>query len=447
MISGCTSPGVSWKTSYRSSGVLTMDSDLWQQIRRLDAQLRQLVTPINVLKYLNWPDGIEESFLSNWRARNAQLPECFYEVPDWSSEIAELDHFIVQCEGDDPVLRYLRQTAWSYAEAARMLMAVGTPEFTQHSLRLYGRPDDIYQTQSFTGVDAAEFLLEKTSHLLNGSYVPITEAIYTAEPFADRLRHAVQDYFTDDVVEVVVDDKLSSKAIAGTSRIRVRASAMFSELDFDQLYQHEALVHMATAINGNRQENLRCLGLSAPRTTRTQEGLAVFSEVVTHSIDIQRLRRLALRILAIKMALDGANFIECFEFFLSEGQDEQESFKSTQRVFRGGDVRGYVAFTKDCTYLKGLMESHVFLNVAIRDNHPEMITRLFAGRLTLADIVTLGPAFDSGFLSPPRYIPIWARDTRRLAASLAYSSFMMGVDLAGVTLDRFVQAEKVMAVG
>lgn len=242
-------------------------------------------------------------------------------------------------------------------------------------------------------------------------------------------------------MEVLVDDKLSSKAIAGTSRIRVRASAMFSDLDFDQLYHHEALVHMATAINGKRQSNLQCLGLSAPRTTRTQEGLAVFAELVTHSIDIQRLRRLALRILAIKMALEGANFLEVFQFFLSEGQDPRESYKSTQRVFRGGRVEGSVAFTKDCTYLKGLMETHVFLNIAIRDNRPELISRLFAGRLTLGDVVTLGPAFDSGFLTSPRYVPVWASDTRRLAAALAYSSFMMNVDLKDITLDRFVKAE------
>ncbi|MFN3150348.1 tyrosine/phenylalanine carboxypeptidase domain-containing protein [Bremerella sp.] len=418
-----------------------MNSSLQQRIADLDARLREAAKPINVLKYLNWPDAVEHQFLADWQAGNPRLPDVSFKVPDWSQEIEELDQLVVDCEGEHPVLRFLAQTAWSYAEAGRMLMAAGSPEFSQSSIRLYGRPDDVYQTQSFTGVDAARFLLEKTAHLLAGSYVPINEEIFAAVPFANRLRRAVQSYFADDAVEVLVDDKLSSKAIAGTSRIRVRASAMFSDLDFDQLYHHEALVHMATAINGKRQSNLQCLGLSAPRTTRTQEGLAVFAELVTHSIDIQRLRRLALRILAIKMALEGANFLEVFQFFLSEGQDPRESYKSTQRVFRGGKVEGSVAFTKDCTYLKGLMETHVFLNIAIRDNRPELISRLFAGRLTLGDVVTLGPAFDSGFLTSPRYIPVWASDTRRLAAALAYSSFMMNVDLKNITLDRFVQAE------
>jgi hypothetical protein len=161
---------------------------------------------------------------------------------------------------------------------------------------------------------------------------------------------------------------------------------------------------------------------------------------MTRSIDINRLRRLALRIQAIKVALEGGDFIECFKVFLKAGQDEREAFKSAQRIFRGGDVSGRIVFTKDCAYLKGVMELHVFMNVAIRDNQPQLIERLFCGRLTISDTITLAPYFDSGFLERPRYVPPWARDTRRLAAALAYSSFMMNVDLAPVTVERFVAA-------
>jgi uncharacterized protein (TIGR02421 family) len=413
---------------------------LQNRVADLDAQLIELARPINVLKGLNWPDAVEESFLAAWRAGRPALPHVEPCLPDWRSEIAALEDFVRRCEGDDPILRFLRRTASSYAEAGRMLMAAGTPEFTERSIRLYGRPDDVYETQPFTGVDAAAFLLEKTDHLTRGGFVaPLTPDL-PAGPFAERLQKAIDAYFVDDRVSVVVDHKLSSKAIAGTTRIRVRASAMFTELDFDQLYHHEALIHVGTALNGRRQTNLKSLGLSAPRTTRTQEGLAVFAELATRSIDIDRLRRLALRILALRRALDGADFIECFQFFLQAGQDERESYKSAQRIFRGGDVRGRVAFTKDSAYLKGLMETHVLLNVAIRANQPQIVERLFAGRLTMSDTITLAPYFESGFLQRPHYVPPWARDTRRLAASLAYSSFMMNVDLGPVTLDRFVLA-------
>ena len=39
------------------------------------------------------------------------------------------------------------------------------------------------------------------------------------------------------------------------------------------------------------------------RTLTTQEGLATFAEVITGSMDIHRLKRLALRTVAIEMAL------------------------------------------------------------------------------------------------------------------------------------------------
>jgi uncharacterized protein (TIGR02421 family) len=415
-------------------------SVLPHRVALLDGQLHALAKPIRVLKHLNWPDSTENVFLDGWRAGRPALPDVQVAIPDWANEIAALDDFVDRCQGDDPLLRYLRRTASSYAEAARMLMAAGTPDFTTRSVTLYGLPNDVYETQSFTGVDAAEYLLRKTDELLRGAHVAASEAEQTAEAFAMRLQGAVDQYFVDDRIAITVDDKLSSKAIAGTTTIRIRASAQFSDLDFDQLYHHEALVHSGTAINGRRQPNLQSLGLGAPRTTRTQEGLAVFAELVTQSMDINRLRRIALRILALKRVLDGADFIECFKFFLEAGQDERESYKSAQRIFRGGDVRGRIAFTKDSAYLKGLMETHVMLNVAIRDNMPQIIERLFAGRLTMSDAVTLGPYFDSGFLHRPRYVPPWARDMRRLAASLAYSSYMMNVNLADVTLDRFVQA-------
>jgi uncharacterized protein (TIGR02421 family) len=413
-----------------------------QRLVDLDAELLQLADPILVLRYLNWPDSIEETFLENWRAGRPALPAITLCIPDWTREIAALEDFVRRCGGDDPILQILRRTATSYDQAARMLMSAGTSEFTERSIHLYGRPDDVYETQTFTGVDAAKFLLEKTDHLIRGSYVVTTQADLPADQFADRLRKAVDGYFVDDHVEVVVDSDLSSKAIAGTTRIRVRGTALFTELDFDQLFQHEVLVHLATAINGRRQTNLKSLGLGAARTTRTQEGLAVFAEMVTRSMDINRLRRLALRIGALKRALDGADFIDCFKFFLEAGQDERESYKSAQRVFRGGDVRGRIAFTKDSAYLKGVMETHVLMNVAIRDNQPLIVERLFAGRLTMSDTITLAPYFDSGFLERPHYVPPWARDTRRLAASLAYSSFMMNVNIEAVTLDRFVQAAK-----
>jgi len=293
-----------------------------------------------------------------------------------------------------------------------------------------------------TGLDAAEFLLDTTDRLCGGRVVPETESTIPAEQFAGMLRAAIDAFFTDDKVAVQLDPDLSSKAIAGSKRVRLRANAMFSDLDFDQLRNHEAFVHTATMINGQRQPNIACLGLGAPRTTRTQEGIAVLAELMTLSIDIPRLRRIALRVRALALALDGADFIDVFKHFLEAGQSESESFKSAQRLFRGGDVHGRVAFTKDCVYLKGLMEVGTFIRIAMRDNHPAMMNALFAGRMTLGDVVELAPLFESGFLVPAFYIPPWAKDLRTLAAAATYSAFVSRIDLTQVTMQNFVAYEE-----
>lgn len=182
--------------------------------------------------------------------------------------------------------------------------------------------------------------------------VPPTVADIPVEVFAERLQKSIDEFFVDDKVEVVIDPGLSSKAIAGSNRVRLRAGALYSELDLNQLLEHEAHIHAAKMHNGKRQTNLQLLSLGSPRTTRTQEGLAVIAELMTLSLDNVRLRRIALRVKAIAMALDGADFIEVFKSFLDAGQSEEESYQSTVRCFRGGDVRGTTVFTKDTVTLK-----------------------------------------------------------------------------------------------
>jgi uncharacterized protein (TIGR02421 family) len=183
------------------------------------------------------------------------------------------------------------------------------------------------------------------------------------------------------------------------------------------------------------------LGLGAPRTTRTQEGIAVMAELITNAMDLNRLRRIALRVLAVKMALDGADFIDLFKFFLDAGQSDIESFRSAQRIFRGGDVKNKVVFTKDAVYLQGLFEVHTFLRLAIRDNKPNLVRNLFAGRLTMGDAIRLQQQFENGWLKPPAYMPMWASDLRRLSALLAYSAFVANIKLEKVTLNRFIEYE------
>lgn len=403
---------------------------------------------VRILTTLAWPRSVLDAFLADWRAGNPRLPTFVPEAPPGLEECRRrMEDVMRRTPRDHPLGDLLFKTAWSYATAVRMLASMGTPAFCERSIELYGRPDHKRSNQDWSDLQAAEFLLSKSADLLASCAVPDVASDLPAETLATRLQQRIDPVFREDPIQVVVAPDLASKAAAASSRVRLREGALFSELDLDQLFEHEVMVHAATKLNGDRQPHLAVLGLGAPRTTRTQEGLATFAEIVTGAMDLLRLRRIALRVRAVSMALAGADFLDVFRMFLGEGQSEEESALSAARVFRGGDPRGGSAFTKDGTYVAGLLEVHTFLRLAVRDGRPELIPHLFAGRITLGDTLILDPLFRSGILVPPRYIPTWAADLRRLTASMAFSAFQDFVDLDRLTLDAAVRLDETAIEG
>ncbi|MEZ4249637.1 MAG: DUF1704 domain-containing protein [Polyangiales bacterium] len=138
---------------------------------------------------------------------------------------------------------------------------------------------------------------------------------------------------------------------------------------------------------------------------------------------------------AIHHAEEGADFVEVFGVVALDRAGGEAVRTTTMRIFRGGDPRGRHVFTKDVVYLRGLFAVHTFLRKAIADHRPDLIRRLFAGRLTLVDALDLEEAFDDGTISPPRYVPNWAANVRNLAAFLAFSTLSDRIDLAEVELD------------
>lgn len=406
-----------------------------------DRALGKIGKRIRVLKAIDWPVALEERFLASWQRGAPELPQSPNAPVSHADEIAALEALMRGIDRGHPIGNWLYKTAWSYHVAARMLGAIGKPEFTQCSTWLYGRPDFRYRSQDITNVDSAEEMLAITDEMVGHRLIPPVPFDIPAERFAEMLRERIGTMFVHDDVSVVLDPNLSSKAVASGKRVALRATALFSERDLDQLLQHEAFTHTLTSLNGRHQPNLTVLGIGAPRTTRTQEGLATFSEIITGAIDIARLRRLALRVVMVKRALDGADFIDVFRGFLDAGQSEVESYRSAARVFRGGDVRGGVCFTKDGAYLEGVMIIHLFIRKVLQQGEGELLGMLFAGRLTTSDVIMLAPYRDSGLVVPPVYLPPWARDPQRVLSIMAFSAATQRLRLDQFDLQRFVDFE------
>ncbi|HVX04757.1 MAG TPA: flavohemoglobin expression-modulating QEGLA motif protein [Rhodanobacteraceae bacterium] len=402
-----------------------MDAAAPAALRRcaaLDRRLVNAVRGIRVLDTVAWPAAVERRFLDDLQHGREIVPRFEYRVPDLSVQRAQLDAIAAKADASHPLGAYLRRSAESWQTAARMLEAVGTHRVTAPSIELYGRPGDALPGGTQTNLDAARWFLEIAEELGNGA-LPEAEYCIPAEVLRDEVQAEVDACFGTGTVRVEIDPELTSKAAAGATRIRLRGATCFSEYDRSQLLAHEAFVHTLTARNGRAQPVLKSLARTAPRATATQEGLAVFAELMSGSIDIARLQRISLRILAIDMALSGADFVEVYRWFRAHGQNVADSFYSTQRVFRGVPVTGGAAFTKDNVYLAGLLTVHTFFRWAFKRRRLDLMQHLFSGKLALDDAIALRPCFADGSVAPPQYLPPWIQRSQGLAAKLAFSLF------------------------
>jgi len=405
-----------------------MDAEL-HKYKLLDAQMVALVKDIKLLSTMSWPKTEQDIFLTGYRAGNARLPQIVHRRFDYAERRAALDALASQCDPAHPIGLYLTRTLESWQTATLLLDHLGTPEMTEYSVRLFGRPGDRIAGSDVDNIEAAKHFIRAGDEILGNTALNEPECCLSAQVLQTELEAKLSKVFTQHAVRIVVDPDLVAKAAAGPTRIRLRSATCFSEYDLSQLLEHEAFVHSLTSLNGRMQTNLTSLGLNSPRITATQEGLAVFAELVTGSIDIMRMKRISLRIIAIDMALHGADFIEVFQFFIDSGQGESDSFNSAMRVFRGSPITGGSAFTKDTVYLHGLLSVHTFFRWALRSGKLALAGHLFAGKMTLRDVVELEPFVTQGFIDPPLYLPPWMKRTNGLAGYLSFSSFVNRIRL------------------
>jgi len=404
----------------------------------LDRRLVAATRGIRLLQSVSWPASIEMDFVAAWKAGTARLPEITYPKFDFAETREALLGISIAAEPGHPLGDYIRRTAQSWRIATELLDAIGTPAVTEHSARLFGTPTDLVPGAKLTNVDAARHFIVLADEFMSKAAINETPEWIEADQLRVELQQQLDTFFGADVVRVETDPELIAKAAAGATRIRLRSATSFTSYDRQQLVEHEAFVHSLTALNGRQQPHLKSLARNSPRITATQEGLAVFAELMSGSIDIERMKRISLRIIAIDMALRGADFIEVFRFFLDAGQSETDSFASAQRVFRGAPLDGGTAFTKDTVYLHGLLSVHTFFRWAFKNRKVDMCRNLFAGKLTLRDVVSLMPYFDNGYIAPPKYLPPWMQHANGLAGTLAFSLFANQIRLERVEAEDLV---------
>lgn len=401
-----------------------------ERLKSAAALLLEAEDRLPVLRALSWDRSVSDAFFG---ADEKALPSVRYPVIDPAPSRERVAAARRLIDGSTPVHQWLTRFADVTLETAALLSSIGTPDFYAHSLALYGAPSSPIADGKRTALELARRLDALLADLEGGMRLEPPE-IFSAEDIKRRLDEMLPAHFGAAAPRVEVTLNVSAKAAAGRNYIKLRSDALFSDLDVTQLLQHEALVHIATARNGEAQPNFPILAESYPGNARTQEGLAVFAEFISGALDPRRFRRLADRVIAIDMAANGADFIEVYRFFRERGVDDApfEAFENARRVYRGGVLSGGAPFTKDSIYLGGLLEVHNFLRAAVKTGDAEFIRLLFVGKIDLADLGAMKILRDEGLVIGPLFMPPWASDLRYLLSYLAYSTFLNEISLKDV---------------
>ena len=402
----------------------------------LSARIVEAQRPIRVLQSLRWEDDVEQTFL---RAKHREMPKidpAYYEKIDLGfsprdklgefEQIArDIDHELGE---SDAIGHIMMTTALEYRDVVRMLATRGTPSFYAWSRKLYGSPKDTFPDGRSTVRDLGQMLYGILTNVDEWSYPykstsPAYERSISATDAAKQLGEKLAGYFDETTVRVEVDDEILADASAGSDYVKVRSGAKFSPRDIDILEVHEGWVHVATSLNGQAQPVAKWLAKGPPRTTAVQEGLAALLEMFTFRTYPRRARRLNDRVLAVDKAEDGASFLDVFEWFRTEGYEEDECFHNTRRVFRGGVLEGGAPFTKDACYCKGIVLNYAFIRSAIQHDRVDLVPFLFVGKVAHEDVPVLARRVSDGVVRPPKYLPPMFRDLNGLAIWMAYSAF------------------------
>ena len=388
---------------------------------------------VRILSHLHWPVSVRYNF---FRSGSDKLPKVTYPPFD-AKPVRHRLSTAMKLMGDTPYDDWFKTKIQDIEAGINLISQCGKTEFFNISSKIYGLPKSKLRDGKTTPLDLATSFSSVMENYKNSPRIRNNETL-SADELGKIMKKKVRSIFGDESPEVLVVDNISAKATASSKRIKLRKGASFTHKDVDQLFNHEALVHVATSLNGRAQEKIKLLGANYGSITKTQEGLAVFSEFITGCIDIERMNRISDRVTAIQMAIDGASFVDVFRYFRDRTRLKTDAFENTRRVFRGGVVSGGAPFTKDIVYLDGMIRVHNFFRAAVNKGKLDALEMLFAGKIDLDDIPIILKMKSEGLINKPKYLPFWLKDIDLLVSYFSFSGFISSMEI-GPTDDYYEQ--------
>jgi uncharacterized protein (TIGR02421 family) len=420
-----------------------IDTPYLLNIKALSDAMVKAQEPIRILDAIKWDDHIKTQFFNSKFKELPKVNREFYQKNnqlDFTKQreiFYELSRKINQKLGQfNTVGQMLKKNCSEYLLVLRMLEAAGTTEFSDLSKLLYGSALDVFHVGDPTIAQLGKLMTDALSQIEQSQVIQEEPRDITASQAVEILQSKITKHFHDSPkkLKVKLSDGIISDAAAGADYIKIRQDALFNMRDLNILEIHEGLVHIGTTLNGKLQPYCTFLSKGPPSSTITQEGLAILMEILSLVSYPARLRKLVNRIRAIEQAENGANFLEIFEFFRTEGYDEEVCYTSSARVFRGS-LPDAGPFTKDLSYTKGFVSVYNFIQFAVRKGKLSRILMLFCGKTNLEDVRDLAQLVDEKIVIMPKYLPPQIKDLNAIAAWMCFANFLSSLNIQKIESD------------
>jgi uncharacterized protein (TIGR02421 family) len=287
---------------------------------------------------------------------------------------------------EDPALAMIfREKMDDIDRQITMLQDRNTPRFVHESLQLYGGVND----------GLHDLAIEILGAIPPRSREGRTAGLVGPYEFAARAREEIEFFKqqhadVDATVEVRPD---VTGLMVSRGNLLVSDQSRIPTSRVEALIQHEVGTHVLTYHNG-RAQKLRHLYAGLAGYDELQEGLAVLAEYLVGGLSRPRLRLLAARVVAARLMLEGASFVETFRVLdRAYGFARRTAFVVTMRTHRSGGL------TKDAVYLRGLLQILEYLGKGGR------LEPLFVGKIAVRHIPIIRELQWRGVLSEPPLIP------------------------------------------
>lgn len=381
------------KKRSKSSDMLAEKMD--PAILNVDSRLYHVAKGLDTLQYIN-PINLQSEKKRFFRERGNYEPQFRYKPLQLDPYLfrEQLYRLPVDSIRDPGIQALYRDVIDNLSGKIDMLVSIGQREFVYTSLKYYGEPSSADEKNANYLLHCADYEAPDSGQL-------------NQQALIERFTSAAADWNMPCKVEV--SNRLVASAMVSNSRKTVMLAKGLSlpEKEAEALINHELGVHMATSLNAASQR-LKVFTLGLPGNTLAQEGLAILNEYHSGNMTLQRLKGLALRVMAVKEMLRGSGFRHTFSYLMEEhGMAPEEAFKLCVRVHRGG------GFTKDYLYLNGVSQ-------ALSLYEQQDISSLYVGKTGFAYLPIINEMIDRQLVKAPDYCPAWLKNPRPSGPVLDY---------------------------